>query len=263
LTIFHFQDNQLTGSVPASLADLTQLEAINLENNHLTGFPDISENIPPLQELLLARNNFVFGDLEPYIDAGLTTLTYGDQDSVHAGMDTTITEGDDLVLTALVGGSANVYQWKKDGVNLAGSQNGTYSISSATLSDAGVYHCEITSSVVPDLILYRREIHVTVEEATRIVEPSPDIPGAYNLHQNYPNPFNPVTVIRYDLPDAGRVEISVHNIVGQKLATLIAQKQPAGYHQVQFDGSDMSSGVYFYKITTEKFTQVKKMILLR
>jgi len=263
LTVFHFQDNNLTGRIPASLINLDQLETINLEHNHLIEMPDISDNIPPLQELHLAYNNFVFGDIEPYIDAGLTTLTYTDQDSVHAGMDTTITEGDDLMFTAIVGGSANLYQWKKDGVDIDGAQNSTFSITSAELNDAGSYLCEITSSVVPDLTLYSRPVKVTVDEGTNITENSSGVPEEYALYQNYPNPFNPLTVIRYALPVNSEVDITIYNLLGQKISTIFSEKQEAGYHTVRFNGIDLSSGVYFYKISANNFSQIKKMILMR
>ena len=263
LTVFHFQNNNLTGPVPASLINLDQLETIDLEQNHLTDFPDISDNIPPLQHLRLNNNNFVFEDIEPYIDASLTTLTYLDQDSVGTGMDTTITEGDDLMFAVITGGSANLYQWKKDDVDIVGAENSTFTISSAELSDAGSYVCEITSSIVPDLTLYSRPVNVTVKKSTDLTENVSDIPKEYALYQNYPNPFNPVTSIRYALPVKSDVDITLYNLLGQKICTIISGKQEAGYHIVQFNGIDLSSGVYFYKISTNNFSQIKKMILIK
>jgi hypothetical protein len=263
LTVFHLFENNLTGAVPPSLVNLTQLESIELNHNHLVDLPDITENIPPLQHLRIAHNNFDFGDIEPYVDAGLTTLTYEGQDSVHQSMDTTITEGDDLSVTALVAGSANAYKWYRDGEEIAGADGGTFSISSAELSDAGSYHCEITSSLVPGLTLYRRPVVVTVEEAVNIADHESGIPKVFILYQNYPNPFNPVTAIRYGLPVDCHVEITVHDILGKKLATLVSENQRAGYHRTEFNGSQLSSGVYFYKISADRFNQVHKMILMQ
>jgi hypothetical protein len=263
LTIFHLPDNNLTGHVPASLINLNQLESIELNHNHLMDFPDITENIPPLQQLRIAHNNFVFSDIEPYVDAGLTTLTYEGQDSVHQSMDTTITEGDDLSVTAIVAGSANAYKWYRDGEEIAGAEGGTFSITSAQLSDAGSYHCEITSSLVPGLTLYRRPVVVTVEEAVYIADHESGIPDEFVLYQNYPNPFNPVTEIRYGLPVDCHVEITVHDILGKKLATLVSENQRTGYHSTEFNGSQLSSGVYFYRITVDRFSQVHKMILMQ
>jgi hypothetical protein len=89
------------------------------------------------------------------------------------------------------------------------------------------------------------------------------LPAKYILGQNYPNPFNPITTIRYELPKASHVSLKVFNTLGQEVATLADGVEKAGYNSVQFDGSRLSSGVYFYRIIAETFTDVKKMVLIR
>lgn len=94
------------------------------------------------------------------------------------------------------------------------------------------------------------------------------IPKTYQLSQNYPNPFNPETMIKYDLPDPGYVNITVYNILGQKTKTLIDEYQEAGHKSVNWDGKDdggreVASGIYFYKIKTAGFEKTKKMVLLK
>jgi len=89
------------------------------------------------------------------------------------------------------------------------------------------------------------------------------IPGVFALHQNYPNPFNPVTMINYQLPNVSVVELSVFNLLGQKVATLVSKKQNAGYHQVEWDASHLPSGVYFYRLQTGGYVDVKKLIFLK
>lgn len=84
-----------------------------------------------------------------------------------------------------------------------------------------------------------------------------------NLNQNYPNPFNPQTVIDYKLPKSEKIEISVYNTLGQKVKTLINKRQIAGNHSVSFDGSEFTSGIYFYTLKTKEATISKKMILLQ
>ncbi|HFD32631.1 MAG TPA: T9SS type A sorting domain-containing protein [Gammaproteobacteria bacterium] len=107
-------------------------------------------------------------------------------------------------------------------------------------------------------------LSLTVDSASPIgSEISLDIPKKYYLHQSYPNPFNPTTTIRYDLPISSDVKIDVFNSLGQKIKTLIQKKLPAGHHSVNFNGSALASGVYYYKITAGKFTQVKKMLLIK
>lgn len=90
-----------------------------------------------------------------------------------------------------------------------------------------------------------------------------NIPLVYSLEQNYPNPFNPATVIKYQIPKASNVKISIFDILGKEVASLINGRVEAGYHQVEFDGSNFASGLYLYKIVAEGFTDVKKMILVK
>jgi hypothetical protein len=88
-------------------------------------------------------------------------------------------------------------------------------------------------------------------------------PLKFNLSQNYPNPFNPITIINYELLILNDVELSVYNLLGQKVAILVSKKQAAGYHQVEWDASSFSSGIYYYRLEVGKFRDVKKMVLLR
>ncbi|MCK4654679.1 MAG: right-handed parallel beta-helix repeat-containing protein [Candidatus Cloacimonetes bacterium] len=88
------------------------------------------------------------------------------------------------------------------------------------------------------------------------------------LHQNYPNPFNPETTISYQLPENGKVELTVYNLKGQKVKTLVNEVLPAGEHSIVWDGIDdngksVSSGIYFYKLKTENHEETKKMILMK
>ncbi|PKL84132.1 MAG: hypothetical protein CVV24_01775 [Ignavibacteriae bacterium HGW-Ignavibacteriae-3] len=89
------------------------------------------------------------------------------------------------------------------------------------------------------------------------------IPGSYSLSQNYPNPFNPITKIRYSLPAAGFVSLKVYDLVGQEIHMLVNEEKPAGSFEVSFDGKNLASGVYFYKLSSGSFTQTKKFILMR
>ncbi|MBN1637628.1 MAG: T9SS type A sorting domain-containing protein, partial [Ignavibacteriales bacterium] len=81
--------------------------------------------------------------------------------------------------------------------------------------------------------------------------------------QNYPNPFNPSTVISYQLPVSSLVQIKVYNVLGQEIATLVNEEKPAGTHNVKFNASNLSSGIYFYRIEAGKFVETKKMVILK
>ncbi len=89
------------------------------------------------------------------------------------------------------------------------------------------------------------------------------VPTVYSLSQNYPNPFNPVTSIKYGLPNASHVTVTVHNALGQEIATLMDGFQNAGYHTIAWNAVNYGSGVYFYKITAGDFTQIKKAVLTK
>ncbi len=90
-----------------------------------------------------------------------------------------------------------------------------------------------------------------------------ETPSEYFLSQNYPNPFNPVTNIRYQIPKNSFVSLKVYTVLGQEVAELVNEKQQAGNYEIKFDGSKLSSGIYFYKLTAGDFSDVKNMIFIK
>lgn len=90
-----------------------------------------------------------------------------------------------------------------------------------------------------------------------------DYPNSYKLHQNYPNPFNPTTTIKYSIPQNDFVNLTVYNILGKAIKTLVNEEKPAGGYEVNFDASYLSSGVYLYKIQAGNYTKVNKLMLLK
>jgi hypothetical protein len=99
-------------------------------------------------------------------------------------------------------------------------------------------------------------------------EPGEAIPEVFNLSQNYPNPFNPQTIIRFTLPSDTWVKVEVFNILGQRVKTLVDQHLSAGAKEVSWDGKnskgvEVGSGIYFYRIQTKEFTDVRRMVLLK
>ena len=94
------------------------------------------------------------------------------------------------------------------------------------------------------------------------------LPSNFSLNQNYPNPFNPATIIKYQLPMLSNVELIIYNIMGQKVITLVNEKQTAGFYQVKWKGlnslgNQVSTGIYFYKLQAENFKDIKKMVFIR
>jgi hypothetical protein len=99
---------------------------------------------------------------------------------------------------------------------------------------------------------------------------SPSIPIRFSLSQNYPNPFNPVTKIKYTVPSvilSGAknltVQLKVYDVLGNEIAALVNEEKSAGIYEVDFDGSKLSSGVYFYQLSAGNFINTKKMILIK
>jgi hypothetical protein len=96
---------------------------------------------------------------------------------------------------------------------------------------------------------------------------SNEIPERFNLYANYPNPFNPVTKIRFDLAnvkgETQNVRLIIYDITGREVTTLVNRELKAGRYEVTFDGSSVSSGVYFYKLVTSDFVDTKKMLLVK
>jgi hypothetical protein len=90
------------------------------------------------------------------------------------------------------------------------------------------------------------------------------MPKNFSLDQNYPNPFNPSTIINYELQITNDVELSIYNSIGQKVATLVSERQSAGTYQVEWDASGFPSGVYYYRLSTDAgFVKTRKLVLLK
>ena len=151
----------------------------------------------------------------------------------------------------------------------------------ASIDDENEYALEIRS-VNEDKIVSKKFI-LAVEENTATINKEVisvklimsakgvvELPKEYTLYQNYPNPFNPTTKIKYDLPVASKVTLKVYNILGQEVATLKDEIEEPGFKSVELNGTNMPSGVYFYKIDAvgisaqdKQLNQVKKLILMK
>jgi hypothetical protein len=111
--------------------------------------------------------------------------------------------------------------------------------------------------------LYYDEWNYELGQRTDVQKTSGMLPVEYSLNQNFPNPFNPNTTISYALPNSGLVTLKVYNVLGQEVKALVNAVQEAGSYNATFDASQLSSGVYFYKLEAGSFTSVKKMMLLK
>jgi hypothetical protein len=102
-----------------------------------------------------------------------------------------------------------------------------------------------------------------LSEMVSVGEPTGGVPVAFSLHQNYPNPFNPSTTIKFELPRTSHVNLSVYDILGREVAVLVNERKDAGVHEVKFDGSNLASGVYLYRLHAGDFVASKRLVLLK
>ena len=145
--------------------------------------------------------------------------------------------------------------WEKIAfINGNGNSNSpnTYSFTDESLS-FGKYSYRLKQIDNDGKYSYSSEVEVEIE----------NIPTDYVLFQNYPNPFNPSTTIKFGLPKDSKVVLEVYNIIGERVATLINQEMSAGYHNINFKGNELSTGIYIYRITANEFTSTKKFILMK
>jgi hypothetical protein len=106
--------------------------------------------------------------------------------------------------------------------------------------------------------------YVTIRYSDNIVDVTSESPiDKFELRQNYPNPFNPNTTINYSIPEASNVKIELYDILGNKIQLLVNEYKSAGKHSVEFNGSQLSSGIYLYRLITDNFIQSRKMMLLK
>ncbi len=118
--------------------------------------------------------------------------------------------------------------------------------------EAGNYTYRLKQIDFDGTATYSEELNVEVE-----------IPLVYSLEQNYPNPFNPSTTIKYSLSEDGFVKLAVYNLLGEEVTTLTNNEQKAGRYEVVFDASKLSSGIYMYRLESNNFLSIKKMILIK
>ena len=122
---------------------------------------------------------------------------------------------------------------------------------------------DLTGKEINTNIKAGEEITITNSNINKIMVSGNLIPDKYSLEQNYPNPFNPSTTIRFSVPKEVPVNLSVYNILGEKVKELKNEVMKPGYYEIEFDATSVASGVYLYRIKAGDFVQTKKMILLR
>jgi len=132
-----------------------------------------------------------------------------------------------------------------------------YTFTDTTVHRKGTYSYELQSVSIKGVTKTFSQLSATG------VKQAGSLPKSFALLQNYPNPFNPTTTITYDVPEAAKVKIDVFDILGNRIATLVDESKPAGEYTTLFDGSQLASGVYFYRMLAGSYVSVRKLILLK
>jgi hypothetical protein len=219
--------------------------------------------------------------IEPIKDGHYRLTIRGDFEQSVAGFEQAYTFDDqavtiDSVLAGSENRAVNVYYHAANGklswgmVDLSGKSQ----IKSGKSEVASIYfHLNSGSDPVKAELSHDRTVAVDRNALKMPLEInlaglSDLIPRAYALHQSYPNPFNATTIIKYDLPRPSDAKITIYNILGQTVKTLVNEKMPAGYHEAIWDarnyqGKTVASGVYLYRLEAGEFVANKKMLLLK
>ena len=103
----------------------------------------------------------------------------------------------------------------------------------------------------------------STEQSASAVHETNAAPARYGLEQNFPNPFNPSTEITYQLPSEGHVLLTVHNVLGKEIASVVNGVENAGTHTIRFNAASLAGGIYFYRLQTGSFTAIRKMLLVK
>lgn len=248
LTKLYLYNDSLSGEFP-SINSLSNLTDIRINNNMFTDFPDIS-SLTTVQYLYMEDNSFTFEDIEPNIGIASTKFTYSPQDSVGNTQSQTLNEGDTAIMISTVGGSANQYQWYKDGVIISGATNDTLLLKGVTSSDNGQYTCKITNTIASSLTLNRRIINLFVNSLTLLSELS-------NTQKNtmiYPNPSldGKFTIESTNYKDGF---IYLFEISGKEIL-----RSPLLNNKMELNLSALAKGTYLLRLELKDGNEVIKLI---
>ncbi|HPS64726.1 MAG TPA: T9SS type A sorting domain-containing protein, partial [Ignavibacteria bacterium] len=135
-------------------------------------------------------------------------------------------------------------------------------IDSGKLSNNITYQWKVRASNTAGTSQWSAQWNFT-PRITTVPNNNATVPDKYNLSQNYPNPFNPSTQIKFSVPQTKNVRISIYDALGKEVSVLLNEVKNPGEYVVTFNGNNLSSGIYFYKLTSGDFTDIKKMILVK
>ena len=250
--------NALEGAVPDSILGLESLLGLSLGDNRFTSLPDIT-GLPNLRWVHVSSNRLTFKDVEQQEHFGGESFTYAPQATVPVY---TTRSASHVTFSVEVGGTANKYQWRREGLQgeeaIPGATADTLAV---PLSEPPTYYwCEITNAKAPELTLYSKR--VSLEGIYTSAEQEEDV-LTFAVHANYPNPFSEATEIAFEAPEATHVRITVYDMLGRRVETAYDRTVSPGRYRVEYSAGDLAPGTYFYHVEMGRFRETRAMMLVR
>ena len=258
LTLLYLNYNELTGSIPLEICNLNNLTYLYLDRNQFTGeIPSEIGNLTNL-EYLYFFNNQLTGTIPPEI-GNLTNLTNLSFSSNQLTGEIPSEIGN---LTNLIGLQLNDNEFTGEiPESICELTNLNWSPDFIDWGYSYFYNNQLCPPYPFCIEDYVGEQDTTNCDQVYIIDGT--LPISYTLHNAYPNPFNPVTTIRFDLPEDADVQLLVYDVLGREVAELVSGRVLSGFHEVIWDASDVSSGVYLCQLTTLNSVITNKMVVVK
>ena len=258
LTLLYLNYNELTGSIPLEICNLNNLTYLYLDRNQFTGeIPSEIGNLTNL-EYLYFFNNQLTGTIPPEI-GNLTNLTNLSFSSNQLTGEIPSEIGN---LTNLIGLQLNDNEFTGEiPESICELTNLNWSPDFIDWGYSYFYNNQLCPPYPFCIEDYVGEQDTTNCDQVYIIDGT--LPISYTLHNAYPNPFNPVTTIRFDLPEDADVQLLVYDVLGREVAELVSGRVLSGFHEVIWDASDVSSGIYLCQLTTLNSVITNKMVVVK
>ena len=266
-------DGNAQGYYPLQVGNVWQYSYAYFHYDSCTTFALNDTIMPNGFTYLHVYNSFIFGD-EYFRQSGSKVYRYSlYSETEELFYDFSKTTSDTVAIHCYQYDTSTVMVVYDKMANVFGSVRRVWGFSETYRHSTFYALREVTDSIGPTDYTVEPGINLTLHGAilngkiygsvTGVESQTSFIPKKFQLFQNYPNPFNPTTLIKYDLPKSLHVRLTVYDVLGKGIATLVNELQNPGIKSVMFDGTSLPSGVYFYRLEAGLFSETKKLLLIR